>query len=492
MKNKIVLLFLVIGGIIFSFGCDKEDTSIPIADFSASSITIYENDSVTFTDNSSNSPTSWSWNFGDGGSSSAQNPVHCYKQEGIYTVSLDASNQSGSNKTQKTDYITVSVKGFAPEADFIADKTSITEGENVQFTDQSTNSPISWSWDFGDGTSGTEQNPTHIYTAIGVFSVTLTVSNEKGSNSIIKESFITVNSKGSKPVADFSANKLNIIKGWEIQFTDKSTNTPTSWKWDFGDGTASIDQNATHSYENAGLYTVSLLVSNNVGNDSIIKSELISVYNLGVSVDFDGNFYDTVVIGTQTWMSENLKTKFYNDGTPIPYVAGVNNWANLTSDAYCWQNDDEATYKDLYGALYSYYVVETENICPVGWHVPSYNDWSTLINYLTDNGYGYEGTGDDIAKSLAARTTWSWSDMAGDIGNYPGSNNSSGFSAVAGGKRFSDGLFASKGARCNIWSSTEKSSTEYVYYFIMWYSVSTAYIDYHLKTSGHSIRCLKD
>ena len=113
--------------------------------------TITAGQSVQFTDQSTNSPTSWSWNFGDGGTSTLRNPSHTYHTAGTYTVTLTAINSAGSDGETKTGYITVNPSVIAPVAAFTGSPRTITAGQNVQFTDQSTNNPTSWSWSFGDG-----------------------------------------------------------------------------------------------------------------------------------------------------------------------------------------------------------------------------------------------------------------------------------------------------------------------------------------------------
>jgi PKD repeat protein len=147
---------------------------------------------VTFSDLSSGSPTSWSWDFGDDSTDSTdQNPVHAYSAAGTYTVTLTVSNDCGSDDEIKTVYITVSE---TPTADFKADDTSVCVGYDVTFSDLSSGSPTSWSWDFGDdSTDSTDQNPVHAYSAAGTYTVTLTVSNDCGSDDEIKELYITVN-----------------------------------------------------------------------------------------------------------------------------------------------------------------------------------------------------------------------------------------------------------------------------------------------------------
>lgn len=148
---------------------------------------------VYFTDQSTNSPTSWSWNFGDGGTSTAQHPSHTYTLSGTYTVRLTASNAEGTgDPSTKTNYISVSAP--LPNAQFTASPTTGTAPLTVYFTDQSTNSPTSWSWNFGDGGTSTAQHPSHIYTSSGTYTVSLTVANAAGSDSEVKVGFVTVTS----------------------------------------------------------------------------------------------------------------------------------------------------------------------------------------------------------------------------------------------------------------------------------------------------------
>lgn len=105
----------------------------------------------------------------------------------------------------------------------------------------------------------------------------------------------------------------------------------------------------------------------------------------GLPVDGDGNEYDTVVIGTQTWLTENLKTTKYINGDPIPLVTDNTTWTNFTRGAYCWY-ENNINYKDTFGAIYNGYVAQLSNfICPKGYHVPTIDDWSILINTLKDS-----------------------------------------------------------------------------------------------------------
>ena len=146
---------------------------------------------VTFTDTSDASPTKWHWDFGDGTNSTEQNPVHAYTTAGNYNVSLRAWNDLGSDTMEKTGYITVTPK-TPPIANFMADPISGTVPLNVTFIDASTSSPTGWTWNFGDGTNATLQNPMHTYTSVGNYTVSLNVTNEDGADSMTRTDYIIV------------------------------------------------------------------------------------------------------------------------------------------------------------------------------------------------------------------------------------------------------------------------------------------------------------
>jgi uncharacterized protein (TIGR02145 family) len=141
----------------------------------------------------------------------------------------------------------------------------------------------------------------------------------------------------------------------------------------------------------------------------------------GTMTDIDGNVYKTITIGTQTWMAENLSTTHYSNGDPIPDVTNNKEWESLSSSGYCWYNNDEATYKGTYGALYNWYAVKTDKLCPTGWHVPSNDEWNTLITYL----------GGEIAAGVkvieTGNTHW--------LRTIVGATNETGFTGLPGGFR---------------------------------------------------------
>ena len=250
---------------------------VPAADFVADSTTISVNTPVHFTDKTLNSPTKWSWDFGDGATATEQNPTHAYPVKGIYSITLTATNNDGTDTEKKVNYITV---GLAPKADFISEIPPYQQGTRLQyvrFIDTSAGNPTSWSWDFGDGQTSSEQYPPlHLYNVDGSYSVSLTVKNIFGQDTMVKTNLITVK---QGPQVDFKADKTRVSVDQFIRFMDLSTNNPTDWKWDFGDGTAGTGQNPDHVYHQPGSYDVTLITSDAYITLSHTKKNYIPVVN---------------------------------------------------------------------------------------------------------------------------------------------------------------------------------------------------------------------
>ncbi len=172
-----------------TFSGEQENPTPPVTAFTANTTAGLAPLTVQFTDTSTGSPTSWAWTFGDGGTSTTQNPQHTYTTPGLYTVTLNATNEYGSDEEIRTDYITV----YAPvTAQFTANITGGTAPLTVQFTDLSTGGPTSWLWTFGDGNTSTAQNPQHTYTTAGTHTVTLIASHPYDSDTETKTAYITV------------------------------------------------------------------------------------------------------------------------------------------------------------------------------------------------------------------------------------------------------------------------------------------------------------
>ncbi|AKJ37934.1 PKD domain-containing protein [Methanosarcina barkeri] len=250
---------------------DNVTDTVPVANFTSSATSGKAPLKVKFTDTSTGSPTSWFWNFGDGSKSFHQNPIHKYSKAGIYTVNLTVKNDIGRNTVTKTEYINVITK---PVANFTSSATSGKAPLKVKFTDTSTGTPAAWKWDFGDGSKSFHQNPTHKYSNAGVYNVSLKVKNAAGSNTVTKTNYIKVI---TKPVASFTSNVTSGKAPLKVTFTDTSTGIPAKWKWSFGDGTISREQNPEHQYLQGGSYKVTLTVSNAAGGNTITKTNYIKV-----------------------------------------------------------------------------------------------------------------------------------------------------------------------------------------------------------------------
>lgn len=244
---------------------------IPTADFSwvvSGNGEIYD-----FTDLSSSNATSWSWDFGDGNTSTQQNPQHIYAADGTYNVSLIASNGCGSDTM--TYSVTVLIVGTPPVAGF-SNSNPVCELDPVTFTDNSTDA-VSWDWDFGAGatpaTANTQGPHVVTYSTSGNKTVTLIVTNPWGTDTMIQNITVT-----GTPNAAFTQSASG--NGDVIDFTDQSSNA-TSWDWDFGDGSSSTQQNPSHTYATGGDYDVILVVSNACGADSVRITVNVTIVGIG-------------------------------------------------------------------------------------------------------------------------------------------------------------------------------------------------------------------
>jgi gliding motility-associated-like protein len=274
----------------------------PVADFTASSTSGCAPLAVYFTDQSSGSPFSWGWDFGNGQLSTAKNPGVTFSQPGTYTVRLVVKNASGVDEVIKTNFITVFP---APSASFSANLTTACAPATVQFRDQSTVPPgagsiTGWSWDFGDGSSSTAQNPSHTYTATGFYTVSLLITSSTGckSSASIGKYIRIVNGVN----ADFSFLQPPTCQApFTISFQDQSSGPGTmTYAWNFGNGSNSTQQNPATIYPAAGSYPVQLTVQSNLGcNGTITKNILVA----GKTTDF--TFPSSICIGQTITLQNN-------------------------------------------------------------------------------------------------------------------------------------------------------------------------------------------
>jgi PKD repeat protein len=266
----------------------------PVASFTSDQTSGTEPLPVLLTDTSTNTPTAWNYSFNNvtGNNtvvwfSTAQNPVITLGV-GNFSFALNASNAYGYNLSTQITWVNVSVIPTPPVAAFtptgvVTGITSVTQA----FADTSTNSSTAWEYGFLNSTGNnswtgfaTTQNPTYTF-GIGNFSINLTASNTFGSNTSTQSTWINVSYVPTPPVADFNATPVFGLHPTVI-FTDNSTNTPTSWLWDFGDGDATNNtaQNPVHHYLTNGTYNVSLRATNEGGSDWENKTKYVYSYGL--------------------------------------------------------------------------------------------------------------------------------------------------------------------------------------------------------------------
>ena len=275
--------------------------------------------------NASINADAYEWDFGDGNSSIDENPVHTYTESGQFTVRLIASNLETCNQAD-TAYAQIEV--FSPDVSFVRTPRFLCIGQEAQFTDTSNNPgdpAVEWAWEFGDGATSDEQNPTHSYENVGVYTVSLTVTTDEGCEDTytIEDAMEVIRLE-----SDFTADREVCIDN-AVVFRD-ATEIPDelewgaiiSWEWTFGDGTTSTEEAPTHTYANTGFYTISLSVETENGCSlEMTKTDYVEIYD--VRADFEASQYEL------TNFSEP-RVEFYN------YSEGA--------ESYLWTVDGDITY----------------------------------------------------------------------------------------------------------------------------------------------------
>ena len=291
------------------------------------------------------------------------------------------------------------------------------------------------------------------------------------------------------PFPDFSTSPINAQPCKFFTFYGKSSNSPTEWNWDFGDGTTSQIQNPVKTFKTAGNFDVLLKVTNIYGSNTIRKNIIVAPVQLGALV-YEGKTYKTIVINGKEWMAENLAY------LPAVYPASDGSNSEPRYYVYDYQGTDVTAAKkrmnySSYGVLYNWSAAMLA--CPKGWHLPSDAEWTELENYLIANGYDCDGitAGNKIAKSMAEANYWNVSSKVGAIGNNHSLNNKSGFSALPGGYRNENGAFDNFGWNGYWWSSME-NGTNNAWYRNLYFDGILLYRGSYSKERGSSVRCVKD
>lgn len=423
----------------------------------------------------------------------------------IYYVRAYASNSEGTGYGNTMSFTTlpVDVPVLTTSAVSTVTESSATSGGNITFDGGSavTAKGVCWST-MADPTI--DNSKTNDGTATGEFTSNLTgltagtiyylrayATNSAGTAYGRVLSFSTLAPAGAPELTTSDVSNItnitascggNIISGGTSDITTSgvcwSTEpTPTITDSKTTDGTATGSFTSAISDLTGGTtYYVRAYATNSVGTGygnvvSFITEE-------GALVDFDGNIYTKVTIGTQVWMVEDLKTTHYNNGDPIPNVTGDAEWAALTTPAYCWVNNDSITFPNA--VLYNWYAINTGNLCPPGWHIATNDDWNTLVNFLG---------GQNIAGGPLKETgTTHWA--APNVG----ATNITGFTSRANGYRHADtGTFSEPGYYASYFTSTEHplvSTDAYQWYCA--FDGPNCSVDQQDKASGNLVRCVKD
>lgn len=329
--------------------------------------------------------------------------------------------------------------------------------------------------------------------------------------SVVKNTTTSINvevisTRGKKP-EDFGLNRFNIIEvkifSFMIGVIDSDNGQFINTELALNNGSYSYVQpldnvanNVVTIKDNLSTYTLTIEKSgyNTFNYDFLLDSlkcysnisgnlPLVIELHKKLVTDIDGNVYKTIKIGNQWWMAENLKTTHLNNGTSIPLVVDNTEWSELTTPGYCWYNNNTDN-KNLYGALYNYYVVLSDKLCPEGWHVPTQNEWLTLSNYL--------GGRSAAGGKLKETGTMHW------LEPNTGATNESGFTGLPGGFRSqTNGIFYWMNERSEWWEIGASNEPN---------EVSMVFMDYNSSELGHgyptpneaaekrgvSVRCIKD
>lgn len=381
----------------------------PVANFVASDSAGCSPATITFFDQTqSSAPLNfWEWDFGNGNNSSSPVPVTTYPTDGSYTVSLIVGDQNGCRDTLvKPQYINLS----HPVAAFDVTEDEICPGTEIQFFDQSVpdTTLLSWSWDFGDGTTASTPNPTKIYTASGLYTVTLTVTNILNcSHTITKTDYIRVL---TPPTAQYLASDTIGCNPLTVSFTDQSSGNPDPivfWRWDFGNGDTSLVRNPSVLYKNPGTYTVNLMVRDNKGCTAESNQTIVSV------APPVADFFSTDTVGCQETVSFfDLSTAsgtlvawkwYFGDGDSAMVQNPTHNYSSTgiytitlaVEDQYgCTDTLTKPNYINLTRPIAAF-VQDNDEVCP-GTAV-QFEDASTpdfpIVNWAWDYGDGAVGTG---------------------------------------------------------------------------------------------------
>lgn len=292
----------------------------PTADFI--NTTVCAGNDIEFENNSLGNPIDFKWDFGDGSPEVLQeNVIHSYEEGGDYTITFIVENNVGCSDTLVKDIQVYTV----PKTNFIADTVCI--ASTTTFTNLTTDAsglPIDYYWDFGDGNTSYQENPTYIYQAPGEYTVTLIAGNPNGCDSTFQNKIYVA----PIPIADFT--QIDICHGSEMAFEDQSSGIPNEWIWDFGDGTIiNSTSQVTHTYAAPGNYLASLRVSGGGLNCTDEVHKIVTVYEVPQA---------SAVIDDEVCLDNTLQ------------FTSTSGMLNGTIASHFWEMGDGETYQQITGS----------------------------------------------------------------------------------------------------------------------------------------------
>ncbi|HUR10465.1 MAG TPA: PKD domain-containing protein [Flavitalea sp.] len=300
----------------------------PVANFTVNARSGCVPFNVTFSDLSTGDPKFWNWDFGNGQLSTLQNPSTVYNLPGVYTVKLVVRNANGTDGITQTNYITVSA---SPVPFFTSDLRNGCMPSVVHFTDAST--PVggiaSWLWDFGDGSSSTQQNPSHTYNANGFYTVGLTIKNAAGCIGEIRMSRLIRIVSGVK--ADFSnISPATCRPPFAINFNNETSGPGNlTYAWDFGNGSTDVVQNPTSIYTTSGTYPVRLIANSDYGcSDTITKNIDVKGYATGITAADTSCLISAVAFQNNSTITPRKVTWDFGDGSGSALLNPVHTYAS--------------------------------------------------------------------------------------------------------------------------------------------------------------------
>ena len=262
-----------------------------------------------------------------------------------------------------------------------------------------------------------------------------------------------------------------------------------------GEGMGSFTSNLTGLTAGTTYFVRAYAINGNgtkYGDEVAFSTPVPFVCGTNTVSDYEGHIYNTVQIGDQCWMKENIRATKYSDGTSITKASVT----QVSSGTPCYYDPGQAA---NYGYLYNWPAAKgpssvsanNQGICPTGWHVPSNGEWTQLEQYVSSqSNYRCSNNSSYIAKALASTTGWNSSTNQCAVGNTPASNNATGFGAVPAGGHYSSS-FNFSGDDANFWSATESNSS-YAYFRYLDYGTAIVVSGSYLKSNGVSVRCLRD